>query len=382
MLSRALIYNSLSPIKYYSNLSDILCYKKCSDFIKATKPSYQSFTSQHTGSMSTVKNEAALSNLYKPRDIQFKTPYGHTGALEWGDNTAPFKILCSHGWLDNAGSFERLIPFLLDHNDNAKKYHIVSMDHPGVGLSSHIPAGARYDSFSTIFEMRRIAQELNWEKISILSHSLGAHLSYIYSCMYPKQVESMIAIDLTHPLGRQSHNWNIALANSMDDLFKCETQLDSIAKNPTVYSRDEAIKRLMDGHSSSLTRESAEVMLKRGARQLGEGLVFNRDIRLRYLPLELRPDDDLMLKFFTGTFQPNLLVVRAKVSPYHRPESVKMAYYKLFEQQCSLFRDVAIDGTHHLHMNNPDLVADVINKFLDDVNSKISGQSVTTKSNL
>jgi len=46
------------------------------------------------------------------------------------------KILCLHGWLDNAASFNRLVPPLLDSEEDIPT-QIVALDFPGHGLSGH-----------------------------------------------------------------------------------------------------------------------------------------------------------------------------------------------------------------------------------------------------
>jgi len=335
--------------------------------------------------MLSMKDESSLKNRYQPKECQFKTPYGYVAGLEWGKSDAPNKIFCLHGWLDNAGSFERLIPFLLDHEDNSNLYHIISIDQPGVGRSSHKPPGGEYTQFTPIIEVRRITQQLNWDKMTLLSHSFGAHIAFLYSCIYPTQVESLISIDLAQPLTRQARYWNISIANSIDDYFKCEFHHED---DPTtnirvpVYSEVDAIRRLMEGHSASLTKESAEVMLKRGAKKQRWGYTFTRDMRLRFMAIELRPDDNLMLQFLAEPFHPNLLIIRANQSPYHRPESIRLQYYELFKKNCPIFRDVALDGTHHLHMNNPEVVAPEINKFLDEVRKTGLSGLPKNKSNL
>lgn len=346
------------------------------------------FNNRQTGlclgrQMSATDNKYETSNKrYKPNEILINTPYGHIAALEWGFRDAPQKILCMHGWLDNAGSFERLIPFILDYEDNKKKYHIVAMDQPGVGHSSHKPAGADYTDFSNVLEMRRVIQHLKWDKVILLSHSLGAHLSFLYCCVFPDQVEAMISIDLTHPITRQIRHWNLAIANSIDDHFKSEYHHED---DPTtnirvpVYSEIDAIKRLMDGHSASLTRESAEVLLKRGAKKQRWGFTFNRDVRHRHLSLEFRLDDDAMLKYLADPFRTKLFVIRASRSPYHRPEEIRLKYYDLFKKNCLIFQDVLLDGTHHLHMNDPEMVSVEVNKFLTIIDEN-SAQSI--KSNL
>jgi pimeloyl-ACP methyl ester carboxylesterase len=322
--------------------------------------------------MSSSSGANRNGNIYEPREISFKTPYGHIACLEWGHKEAPKKILCVHGWLDNAGSFEPLVPYILKHKDNLSKYHVVAMDMPGVGHSSHRPPGSEYTTFSNIIEMRRVTQHLGWHHdLTLLAHSLGGHLSFLYSCIYPKQVSTLISIDTTHPLTHQPANWHVTIGNSIEHYFKCEyyglknEKLDTVVP---VYTEEAAIKRLMDAHNSSLTLESAKVMFKRGAtKHPNGGCTFNRDVRHRHMSVEFRPDDELMLKFLENTFKPNnLLIIRALRSPYHRPEEIRLRYYDLFKRNCKLFRDIMLDGTHHLHMNSPDCVAREINKFLED----------------
>lgn len=331
-------------------------------------------------SMSIIKDGPTLRDKHKPNDRTFKTPYGHIAALEWGKPDAPKKILCIHGWLDNAGSFECLIPYILDHKDNADKYHIIAIDHPGTGLSSHKPSGSEYTSFSTIIEMRRVIKDLEWDKFSLIGHSLGSHLSFLFACIYSHQIESLISIDLEYPIGRGIQNWDAILASSIEESFKYEYTHDD---DPTtnlrvpVYSEGDAIKRLMDGHSNSLTKSSAQILLKRGATKQRWGYTFNRDLRLRTVFVEFRPDDAAYMQYLSSFFHSSLLNIRASRSPYKRSDSLRKSYYEIFEKNCPVFRDVLLDGTHHLHMNTPETVYPEICNFLEEIscNEKVNSKS-------
>ena len=53
--------------------------------------------------------------------------------LEWGSASSTKKVLCIHGWLDNAHSFERLAPALA-----SKGYHVIAYDNVGHGISPHL----------------------------------------------------------------------------------------------------------------------------------------------------------------------------------------------------------------------------------------------------
>lgn len=44
-------------------------------------------------------------------ELKLPVPWGHIAAKVWGSQQA-LPVLCLHGWLDNASSFDRLIPLL------------------------------------------------------------------------------------------------------------------------------------------------------------------------------------------------------------------------------------------------------------------------------
>ena len=53
---------------------------------------------------------------------------------EWG-NAKGEPWIALHGWLDNCGSFDRLIPYF------PKDQRVICIDIPGHGFSSHYPQG-------------------------------------------------------------------------------------------------------------------------------------------------------------------------------------------------------------------------------------------------
>ena len=55
-------------------------------------------------------------------------------ALRWGCPSSKRRVLCLHGWMDNAASFSRLAPHWLSSSADTE---IVALDFPGHGLSGH-----------------------------------------------------------------------------------------------------------------------------------------------------------------------------------------------------------------------------------------------------
>ena len=113
--------------------------------------------------------------LEEAKELRLPLPYGHLAAKEWG-NPNGLPVLAVHGWLDNAGSFDPLIPYISKpHN-----LHIVAIDEPGVGFSSHKPPGSEYGRWSTLIEMKRVIDFMKWDKCTLIGHSQGNFQSDFY----------------------------------------------------------------------------------------------------------------------------------------------------------------------------------------------------------
>jgi pimeloyl-ACP methyl ester carboxylesterase len=90
-------------------------------------------------------------------------------------------IICIHGWLDNACSFDPLLPLIMRPNMTA-----VAVDLPGHGFSSHVHT-SHYDSVMDGFNtINRVIRHFGWKKVTLLGHSLGSVISYIYTGVFPE----------------------------------------------------------------------------------------------------------------------------------------------------------------------------------------------------
>lgn len=100
-------------------------------------------------------------------EFKFEVPWGFIAGKWYGDRHRQ-PVLAFHGWQDNAGTFDRLIPLL------PKTIPVLSIDLPGHGRSSHFPPGIQYHVFwDYIPVVRRIVKYFGWEKVKLMGHSLG-----------------------------------------------------------------------------------------------------------------------------------------------------------------------------------------------------------------
>ncbi|XP_054438451.1 serine hydrolase-like protein 2 isoform X2 [Pteronotus mesoamericanus] len=204
-------------------------------------------------------------------ELKLAVPWGHIAAKAWGSPKGR-PVLCLHGWLDNANSFDRLIPLL------PRDLYYVAMDFRGHGLSSHFGPGLCCHFQNFVSETRRVVEALKWKRFSILGHSFGGFVGGMFSCVFPEMVDELIMLD-SLPFALDT--------NEVDNLLTYKRkaiehtlQLDAAAKKPPrVLSLEETLQRLLKANTQ-LGEECGKILLQRGTTRVATGVVMNRDRRM------------------------------------------------------------------------------------------------------
>ncbi|MEO8010740.1 MAG: alpha/beta fold hydrolase, partial [Dokdonella sp.] len=110
----------------------------------------------------------------------------------WGDPGLP-PLLAVHGWLDNAASFDRLAPLLIDH-------HVVAVDLAGHGRSDHHAPGNWYAYVDYLGDIAEVIAHFGWSRVDLLGHSLGATLASVFASVHPQQVGQLLLVEGLGPL--------------------------------------------------------------------------------------------------------------------------------------------------------------------------------------
>uniref|UniRef100_A0A8C3TJL9 Serine hydrolase like 2 n=1 Tax=Catharus ustulatus TaxID=91951 RepID=A0A8C3TJL9_CATUS len=119
-------------------------------------------------------------------ELKFPVPWGHVAAKAWGPSEG-HPVLCLHGWLDNANTFDKLIPLL------PRGCYYVAMDFSGHGLSSHRPAGCTYHFLDYVTDVRRVAAG-GYHSVLIFSFSYCL-ISPQFCFLYPEMVDKLILLE-------------------------------------------------------------------------------------------------------------------------------------------------------------------------------------------
>ncbi|KAL7536186.1 hypothetical protein ACHAXR_006967, partial [Thalassiosira sp. AJA248-18] len=102
-------------------------------------------------------------------------------------------ILCLHGWLDNAASFDRLAPLLLADDDIPTE--IVCLDFPGHGLSGHKSVDGPPQGKGNNNGGNGNKKDNDHDKIMLIGHSMGAGVSVILCAAFSEWFSSVVLLE-------------------------------------------------------------------------------------------------------------------------------------------------------------------------------------------
>lgn len=262
----------------------------------------------------------------------------------WGDPALP-PILALHGWLDNAGSFDRLAPLLADHN------HVVALDLRGHGHSSHAPNGVWYHYVDYFEEIRSTLDHFEWKRADLLGHSLGGTLASLFAALYPERVNQLLLIEALGPLTTPAHESLAQLRRALDQRAAFTT------RRPLRVFRDIDSAIAARIAANDLSESAARSLVERGIIEVDGGYVWSSDPRLT-LASPQRYTEAQILAMLAGIRARTLLVLADPATSYLSRE--------MMDARATQVADIRIErlpGHHHLHLENAAAVAQLIRAF-------------------
>ncbi|KAM9324494.1 serine hydrolase-like protein 2 [Gastrophryne carolinensis] len=286
-------------------------------------------------------------------ELRFKVPWGHLAAKAWGPATGR-PVLCLHGWLDNANTFDKLIPLL------PKENYYVALDFSGHGQSSHLPEGVRYQHQDYLSDVHRVTSELGWRKFSIMGHSMGGIVGGMFASLFPEKVQQLVLLDSFGFFPIHSD----LLISHLKKLIIHYSRLDAMKKEK-VYTSEAALQRLLEGNPL-LNPDTAKVLIQRGTKTVPGGVVFCRDLRVTIVSnsgVPLAIDQCLQLM---KAIQADVNIILAKEGLFNDQsqgidaEQGKALLHGFKESLKDRFTCTTVDGNHFVHLNEPEKIAKII----------------------
>lgn len=280
-----------------------------------------------------------------PIELTFTTRSGDITALEWGAGNTHL-ILALHGWLDNAASFSHLAPLLA-----AQDYHVIAIDFPGHGHSSHRAVGHNYGFIDYLLDVQPVFDQLT-QPLTVVAHSMGAAIAAMYVAAYPKAVDKLVLIENLGAIPPyQKGEATAKLRSSLD-----EWRSHSLKHQRHYPSIEHAIKARQK--ATPMPADIVRPMIERGLGKTVKGYHWRTDKRLRLGSL-VRLDEMQIQEFLADIDVPTQLIMA-------EPLSYAMNYPSL-QQRIEALDPARIDklkGNHHLHMTEAEIVAERILDFL------------------
>ncbi len=280
----------------------------------------------------------------KAAPVNIRLPWGTLEGLHWSRPGAP-KILCLHGWLDNAASFVPLSPFLKD-------FDLLALDLAGHGFSSHRPDTNRYYLTENLYDVDAALDVLGWETCHIIGHSMGGGVASAFAAALPERVERLVLLDAVG-----------ILAQPADQATKqLRLSVKSVRKNPSILRPYESVEEAMRARqtNSSLSDEAARLLCERSLEHTGDYYQWRTDPRLNWRSPQWFTNDQVL----------NLLAnIRAATLVITSPAAIEYLGEDMLHKRLAAIADcqhVTDDGHHHFHMEQPEHIGIRITDFLQE----------------
>lgn len=277
------------------------------------------------------------------QEIRLDTQRGPLAALR-GGSASGRKLLCLHGWLDNAASFLPLAPFLDD-------FDWVALDLPGHGASSHRAPGYDYAFADWLHDVLDALDALDWPQANLLGHSMGGAIACVLAAAAPARVGRLALVEALGPVAGDPENAGQRLRDAV------AARRDKPARAPRILPDvDTALAARLT--ATRMSPEAARLIVQRNLREVPGGFAWRSDPRLTW-PGHVRMDE-ATIQSMLRAIQCPVRVVAADPAPTYFQPSVRTA-------RLACLRDgavVELPGSHHLHMEHPEAVSGALLDFL------------------
>jgi len=272
-----------------------------------------------------------------------------------GRKTKDNVVLCLHGWLDNAASFLPLMPYFEGKLVNK---HVIAIDWPGHGNSSHRSLDAHYHFIDWVYDLLQLFEVNQWQQVDIVAHSMGGMVASAFAAAFPEKVKSLTLIDSIGFISNEAEQTTQQLRDGMLSRFKGSALYNKrggAKKKRYHVNIDSAIKARVN--VSDLQFEHAKLIVERGLIKEVEGYRWRSDARLR----QTSP-----YRLTVKQAQQFIRDIECPVQLIYGSDGIDSVSsgIKIFGDLFQNFSSVELKGGHHVHMEQPQKTAELIKCFL------------------
>lgn len=256
-------------------------------------------------------------------------------------------LLCLHGWLDNANSFLPLAAAL-------QKHSLFAVDLAGHGHSEHRSSDAHYYLFDYVSDIVELIQQRDWQQVTLVGHSMGGMIATALAAAMPELVSRLVLIDSFGFVTAAEHTAAQQLRKAI------QSRQGRVAKQKPSYASlvHAAAARKAQ---SDFELPQALLLAERGTfyqPDVEKSVSWRADLRLREVSAQ-RLSIAQAKAIIADVSCPVLAVMAKDTIPLMEQN---LSLYLQDYQNLSLHQ---LSGGHHLHMTNPQQVAEHLAAFIN-----------------
>lgn len=271
----------------------------------------------------------------------------------WGRKSNP-PLFLLHGWLDTGAGFHFLCQKL------AEDFYCIAPDMRGYGKSQHGFSPLGYFFFEYVADAYFLIKKLCPGKaVSLLGHSLGGAVASIVAGTYPEMIRHFINVE---GFGFQRRDLQSGPA-------RARRWLEGIGRQQfSQYASMEEFDDYLQATFPRIPRDRIEFLGKYLAMKEGEHYLRAADPNHKLLEPYAFPSD-AFFPFWQNTTARSLFITAEKteMAEYYPPgewERTIKIRQKNFPSGCQL--EKIDDCGHMVHYERPEILADLLIKFLKD----------------
>ncbi len=276
------------------------------------------------------------------QEIEIQLHHMRIAAKRWGDGSG-VPLLATHGWLDNAATFDHIAPLL-------SGIDLIAIDLPGHGLSQHRHKGDYYHFIDYVADVSEIVDTLGWDKFSLLGHSMGGSVMALVAATLPDRVEKLALIESLGPYSQDASEAPTRLAKAIH-----QRKNRGSRRSPVYRDHEQMIQ--MRKAVGSIKEESVRTLLSRNIKEIKGGYTWRSDYRLTLSSLYYL-SDDTVLSFLRKIVSP-VLFIQALEGVLDRKDYLRQRLDCIQNLDHKILK-----GLHHLHLDDPEPVAALVQNFL------------------
>jgi pimeloyl-ACP methyl ester carboxylesterase len=261
--------------------------------------------------------------------------------LSWGPQDGPI-VVCLHGMLDHAGSMAEVARRLA-----RRGLRVIAPDLRGHGRSGHVGAGGSYHLVDFVADVDALARTLGPARFTLVGHSLGASIAALFAGVRPDRLAALVLVEAALPTEARGSDAD-RLATHLD--YLASPQVHAIYPDlVTAAERVRAVTPISPAQALAVAHRLTEPC-DGGVRWRWDPLLRTR-AGLTFHGVELPPE----------RFRALIGGVRCPVTWVHGdaselPRVAGLAIPGLGDRA----REVVLRGGHHLHLDNPAELAELI----------------------